>query len=69
MRLTEQVAFGELNGRQAAAANLVTDPGQSGIRYSFLAIVVEQDGELLNVATSFLGPWIQVGSIAIEEGR
>jgi hypothetical protein len=66
VRLSEQVAFGELNGRQAAGAVLVTDPGRSGILYAFLAVVVEEKGEPVNVASTFLGPWVQVDSIAIE---
>jgi hypothetical protein len=66
VRLTEQVAFGDLNGRQAAGAVLVTDPGRSGIWYVFLVVVVEQEGKPVNVASVFLGPWVQVDSIAIE---
>jgi hypothetical protein len=66
VRLTEPMAFGELDGQQAAGAVLVTNPGPSGILYSFLAVVVEQEGEPLNVASAFLGPWVQVDSIAIE---
>jgi hypothetical protein len=67
VRLTQQIAFGALNGRPAAGAVLVTDPGRSGIQYYFLAIVVEQKGEPVNVASRFLGPWVQVHSIAIED--
>ncbi len=66
VRLTEKTAFGELNGRQAAGAVLVTDPGRSGILYGFLALVVEEEGEPVNVASTLLGPWVQVESIAIE---
>ena len=67
VRLTEQITFGELSGRPAAGAVLVADPGPSGILYYFLAVVVEQEGELVNVASSLLGPWVQVDSIAIED--
>jgi heat shock protein HslJ len=66
--LTDQIAVGELNGQPAAAVILVTDPGGSGTFYD-LAVVVEQDGQLVNVATTTLGDRVQVNSLSIENGQ
>jgi heat shock protein HslJ len=66
--LTDQVAVGELNGQPAAAVILVTDPGGSGTFYD-LAIVIEQDGQLVNVATTSLGDRVQINSLSIEDGQ
>jgi hypothetical protein len=66
--LTDQIAVGELNGQPAAAVILVTDPGGSGTFYD-LAVVVEQDGQLVNVATTTLGDRVQINSLSIENGQ
>ncbi len=66
--LTDHVAFGELNGEPAAAVVLVTDPGGSGTFYS-LHVVVNQDGELVNIANTDLGDRVQINSLVIEEGE
>lgn len=66
--LTDHVAFGELNGEPAAAVVLVTDPGGSGTFYS-LHVVVNQDGELIDIANTNLGDRVQINSLAIEDGK
>lgn len=66
--LTDHVAFGELNGEPAAAVVLVTDPGGSGTFYS-LHVVVNQDGELVDIANTDLGDRVQINSLVIEEGE
>ncbi len=66
--LTDQIAVGELNGQPAAAVILLTDPGGSGTFYD-LAVVVEREGELVNVATAALGDRVQIGSLSIENGQ
>jgi Na+-translocating ferredoxin:NAD+ oxidoreductase RnfG subunit len=66
--LTDLVAFGELNGEPAAAVVLVTDPGGSGTFYT-LHVVVNQDGELVDIASTDLGDRVQINSLAIEDGQ
>jgi heat shock protein HslJ len=68
VRLTNQIAFGTLNGQPALAVVLVTDPGGSGTFYD-LAVVVNQDGQLVNVATTSLGDRVIINSIAIEDNE
>jgi hypothetical protein len=66
--LTDQVAVGELSGQPAAVVILATDPGGSGTFYD-LAVVIEQDGQLVNVATTTLGDRVQTNSLSIENGQ
>jgi heat shock protein HslJ len=68
VKLTEHIAYGELNGQPAAAVILVTDPGGSGTFYD-LAIVVDQDGQPVNVATTSLGDRVQISSSTIENNE
>jgi heat shock protein HslJ len=62
--ITEHVAHGQLNGQDAAAVVLVTDPGGSGTFYD-LAVVIEQDGAPVNVANTFLGDRVQIKAVSI----
>ncbi len=62
--LTEHIAHGQLNGQDAAAVVLVTDPGGSGTFYD-LAVVVEQDGAPVNVASTMLGDRVQIKAVSI----
>jgi heat shock protein HslJ len=64
VQITPYVAYGQLDGQQAAAVILVTDPGGSGTFYD-LAVVVEQGGQPVNIATTSLGDRVQVNSLAI----
>jgi heat shock protein HslJ len=68
VKLTEHIAYGELNGQPAAVVVLVTDPGGSGTFYN-LAIVMEQDGALANVASTFLGDRARIRSLTIEKDQ
>jgi len=66
--LTEQVAYDQLDGQEAAAVVLVTDPGGSGTFYD-LAVVVEQDGQPVNVATTLLGDRAQIQALSIADNE
>jgi uncharacterized lipoprotein YbaY/heat shock protein HslJ len=66
--LTEFAAVGELDGQPAAAVILVTDPGGSGTFYD-LAVVMEQDGQPMNVATTPLGDRVQINSLSIADNQ
>jgi heat shock protein HslJ len=68
VKLSEQTAYGELNGQPAAAVVLVTDPGGSGTFYD-LAVVVEQSGQPVNIATTSLGDRVQINSLTIENNQ
>jgi hypothetical protein len=68
VQLTPFVAYGELNGQPAAAVVLVTDPGGSGTFYE-LAVVTEQDGQPVHVASASLGDRVQINSIAVENNQ
>jgi heat shock protein HslJ len=64
VQLTDHVAYGDLNGRDAAAVVLVTDPGGSGTFYD-LAVVMEEDGQPVNVATTSLGDRVEIQALSI----
>lgn len=67
--LTDHVAYGELNdGSKAAAGILITTTGGSGTFFE-LALVQVQDGELVNVATTFLGDRVKILSLQIQDGQ
>lgn len=61
----QYTAVGELNGQQAAAVILATNTGGSGV-FVDLAVVVEQDGQWVNVAATMLGDRVDVRSLTIE---
>ena len=66
--LTDNIAYGQLNGQDAAAVILVSDPGGSGTFYD-LAVVVSQNGQSVNVATTFLGDRIQINALSIANNQ
>jgi len=67
--LSDRMAFGYTgDGQPLAAVILITDPGGSGTFY-YLAAVVEQDGEQVNVAATLLGDRAQIRSLAVEGGK
>jgi len=69
VRLTEHVAYGQLSdGREAAAVILVTETGGSGTFYD-LAVVVEEDGQPVNVATTFLGDRVKIENLVFIGGE
>jgi len=68
-QLTEHVTVGELiNGEQAVAVILVTQTGGTGTFYD-LVVMVEQDGQLLAQASTYLGDRIVVNSLSIEHDQ
>ena len=62
--LTEHIAYGDLDGRPAAAAVLFTDPGGSGTFFD-LAAMVSKDGHPVNAATTSLGDRVKIDTVAI----
>jgi heat shock protein HslJ len=68
VQLTGDVAYGQLDGQDAAAVILVTDPGGSGTFYD-LAVVVEQEGQPVNLDTAFLGDRAQINSLSIADNE
>jgi heat shock protein HslJ len=68
MLLPDSVVTGELDGQPSAAVILATNAGGSGT-FIDLAVVVEQDGQLTNVATTNLGDRVDVQSIAFENDQ
>ncbi|MCB0131275.1 MAG: META domain-containing protein, partial [Caldilineaceae bacterium] len=67
-QLTDFVAFGSVNDQPSAAVIVVSSGGGSGNFYD-LALVQEQDGEPVNVATTFLGDRVQINSLDVEDNR
>jgi uncharacterized lipoprotein YbaY len=68
MLLPDFIAYGQLNGQDAAVVVLVTDPGGSGTFYD-LAVVVNQDGGPVNLSTINLGDRVKINSIKIENNE
>jgi heat shock protein HslJ len=66
--LAGPVAYGELSGEPAAAVVLVTDPGGSGTFYE-LAVVMDEAGEPVHVASAALGDRVQIHSLLVENGQ
>ena len=66
VRLSDQIALGDLNGDRVedAAVVLISNPGTSGTYYD-LAVVVNLKGYGFNVASEALGEGIQVKAVAI----
>jgi hypothetical protein len=69
VRLGDTIATGDLNGDgvEDAAVILVADPGGSGT-FSYVAAVVNQDGDLQGVASALLGDRIEIKSMTIRGG-
>ena len=66
--LPEPIAYGTLNGQDAAAVLIAENGGGSGV-FVYLAVVVDQDGTPVNVATSLLGDRVYVTSLAIVDNQ
>jgi uncharacterized lipoprotein YbaY len=64
------IAYGDLNGdgQEDAAVLLAENSGGSGT-FVYLAAVVSQDGQPVNVATTLLGDRVQVDSLEIENNQ
>ena len=68
VRLTDYTAYGQLNGQDAVAVVLSADPGGSGTFYD-LAVVMDQNGSPVNVATVDLGDRIKLHTLSIQDGH
>ncbi len=68
VQLTDTVAYGTLNGRPVAVVVLTASTGGSGTFY-YLALVVDQGGQPVNVATTLLGDRVKINSVSITGGQ
>ena len=70
VRLTDKIAFGDLNGDgvEDAALILLSDPGGSGTFYD-LAAVINREGKAKYAASVFLGDRVKVEEINIRSGQ
>jgi hypothetical protein len=67
--LSDRMAFGHTSdGKPLTVVILITAPGGSGTFY-YLAAVVEQDGQPVNVAATLLGDRVKINSLAMEGGE
>lgn len=68
VKIRESVVYGELpDGQLAAAAVLTTTSGGSGVFYE-LALVIDMNGEPINIGIVFLGDRIEIQSIKFDKG-
>lgn len=65
---TDTYALGELQGQAAAAVILYSNMGGSG-GFSTLAVVLEQEGELVNVASALVGDRVRINWLTLEDGE
>ena len=70
IRLSDKVAFGDLNGDGAedAAVLLISDPGGSGTFYD-LAAVINSNGKPQHAASVFLGDRVKVEEVSIRSAK
>ncbi|MGD9075169.1 MAG: META domain-containing protein [Desulfobacteraceae bacterium] len=68
--LSDQVAFGDLNGDGAddAAVVLITDPGGSGT-FRHLGVVINEKGSPQHVASQLLGDRVRVKFLSVNSGE
>ncbi len=68
--LDEQMQFGDVTGDRIedAVVVLVTDTGGNGAFYD-LAVVVDENGTPVNIASTYLGDRVKIESIYIEAGK
>ncbi len=64
VKLTDQRAFGKLDGKEAGAVIVVTDPGGSG-RFYDLALLVKNPQGWINQDVAFLGDRIKIHTLAV----
>jgi heat shock protein HslJ len=65
---SEPRAYGQLGGQDAAAVLLGENSGGSGV-FTSLAIVLDQDGEPVNVASTLLGDRVDVYTLEMDGSR
>jgi heat shock protein HslJ len=68
VKLAENIACGKVDGKGAAAAILVTDPGGSGTFYD-LALLVKEPQGWINQDIVFLGDRVKIHSLAITDNE
>jgi heat shock protein HslJ len=68
VKLTDKIACGKVDGKEAAAAILVTDPGGSGTFYD-LALLVKEPQGWINQDIAFLGDRVKIHSLAITDNE
>jgi heat shock protein HslJ len=68
VKLTDTRAFGKLNGKEAGAVILFTDPGGSGTFYDLALLVREPEG-WINRHIAFLGDRVKIHSLAITDNE
>jgi len=68
MLLPDTIFYGQLNGADAAAVVLVTDPGGSGTFYD-LHVVVSENGQPVDVASAFLGDRVQISAVTTTDNN
>ena len=68
VKLTDQRAFGKLDGKEAGAVIVVTDPGGSGSFYD-LALLVKKPQGWINQEVVFLGDRIKIHSLAVVNDK
>ena len=66
VKLNDRRAFGKLDGKEAGAVIVVTDPGGSGSFYD-LALLVKKPQGWINQEVVFLGDRIKINSIAVVD--
>ncbi|HXV42192.1 MAG TPA: META domain-containing protein [Anaerolineae bacterium] len=65
IKMTRNLAYGDMNGQPSAAVILVTNPGGSGTFYD-LHLMFAPQGVAVNPATAFLGDRVQINDLKIE---
>ncbi len=68
VKLTDDIAGGQVDGKDAAAVILVTDPGGSGTFYD-LALLVKEPKGWINQGNAFLGDRVKIHSLAIKDNE
>lgn len=68
VKLTDDIASGKVNGEDAAAVILVTNPGGSGTFYDLALLVTEPQG-WVNQDITFLGDRVKIHSFAITDNE
>ena len=68
VELTDVATAGELDGVPSVAVVLVSNNGGSGV-FNDLAVVQEQDGQPVNVATTLLGDRVSILSLEIVDNQ
>lgn len=66
VKLGEEVAYGKINGMDAAAVILFTNSGGSGTFFD-LALLVRMNSEWINSDVTFLGDRVTIHSLTFED--